>query len=76
MAIDEVVAGVELAFDEPSNVAILEGAALDGLEVAVPGQELARAGTPELLGLCDGLLVQPLVLGKIGQVGSNGMLCR
>jgi hypothetical protein len=32
------------------------------LEITVPREEFARKAAPELLGLCDGLLVQLLVL--------------
>lgn len=38
VAVDAVVRGVELALDEPLGVAALEGAAVDGLEVAGPGE--------------------------------------
>lgn len=64
MAIDQVVAGVELALDEPLVVTSLERAAVDGLEVAVPCQQLASVLAPELGGLCDGLLVELLVFFK------------
>lgn len=36
MAIDQVVAGVELALDEPLDIAVGQGAAADGVKVAVP----------------------------------------
>lgn len=62
MAVDAVVGGVELALEEPGVVAVAQGAAVDGLEVARPGQELAGLLAPELVGLGDGLLVQGLVL--------------
>lgn len=62
MAVDEVVGGVELALEEPGIVAILERAAVDGLEVSRPGEQLAGALAPEGVGLCDGFLVELLVL--------------
>lgn len=62
MAVDAVVRGVELALDEPLGVATREGAAVDGLEVAGPGEQLAGLGAPKLGGLCDGLFVELLVL--------------
>ncbi len=61
MAVNAVVRGVELALEEPGNIAAEERAALDCLEVLVPRQQLARQPPPELGGLCDGLLVQLLV---------------
>lgn len=62
MAINGVVAGVELALDEPLDIALSEAAGGDGLEVASPGQQLASCSAPELVGLGDGFLVELLVL--------------
>lgn len=62
MAINGVVAGVELALDEPLDIALGEAAGGDGLEVAGPGQQLASCSAPELVGLGDGFLVELLVL--------------
>lgn len=62
VAVDAVVRGVELALDEPLGVAALEGAAVDGLEVAGPGEQLAGLVAPKLVGICDGLFVELLVL--------------
>lgn len=64
VAVDAVVGGVELALEEPGVVAAGEGAGVDGLEVAGPGEELAGVAAPELLGLGDGFLVEGLVLLK------------
>jgi hypothetical protein len=61
VAVDAVVRGVQLALEEPGVVAILEGTGVDGLEVAVPGEQLAGVAGPELLGLGDGLFVEGLV---------------
>lgn len=62
MAINGVVAGVELALDEPLDITLSEAAGGDGLEVAGPGQQLASCSAPELVGLGDGFLVELLVL--------------
>jgi hypothetical protein len=62
MAIHAVVGGVQLALEEPSAVAVLQRAALDRLEIALPGEQLAGLAAPELFRLFDGLLVERLVL--------------
>lgn len=62
MAINGVVAGIELALNEPLDIALSEAAGGDGLEVAGPGQQLASCSAPELVGLGDGFLVELLVL--------------
>lgn len=62
MAINQVVGSVELALSEPAVIAGLQRAAVDSLEIAIPGDELASMAAPKLGGLCDGLLVQGLVL--------------
>ena len=62
MAIDKVVAGIELALDEPLVVAAFESAAADSLEIAVPREQFTGMSAPELGGLCDGFLVELLVL--------------
>lgn len=61
MAIDAVVGGIELALNKPSVVALGKGAGVNGLEILAPSQELPRQPPPELLWLCDGLLVKLLV---------------
>lgn len=62
VAINAVVAGIQPALKEPRVVAALEATSVYCLEIAVPREQFARETTPELLGLCDGLLVQFLVL--------------
>lgn len=62
MAINGIVAGVELALDEPLDITFSEAAGGDGLEVAGPGQQLASCSAPKLVGLGDGFLVELLVL--------------
>lgn len=64
MAVDGVVAGVELALYEPFDIAFSEAAGRDGLKVAGPGKQLASCAAPKLVGLGDGLLVELLVLLK------------
>lgn len=70
MAVDGVVAGVELALYEPLDVAVSEAAGRDGLKVAVPGQQLAGGAAPELVGLGDGLLVELLVILEVCRLNS------
>jgi len=41
MAIDTVIGCVQLAVEEPSNVAVLETSVLDSVEGLRPGQELS-----------------------------------
>jgi len=74
VAVDAVVRGVELALEEPSVVAVLEAAGLDGLEVAVPCDELAGTLGPELVWLLDRLLVELLVFVKTAEMGLAGVL--
>lgn len=62
MAINGVVASVQLALDEPLDITVSEAAGGDSLKVAGPGQQLASCSAPELVGLGDGLLVELLVL--------------
>ncbi len=40
-SIDAVVAGIQLAFDEPTDIPTLEGAGPDGLKITVPVKGLA-----------------------------------
>jgi hypothetical protein len=72
MAVDAVVAGIELALYEPGIVAVLKAAGVDRLKVALPREQLARQAAPELLGLGNGLLVELLVLVEIGNVRFPG----
>lgn len=65
VAVDKIVAGIELALDEPLVVAIFKRAAVDSLEIAVPCEQFAGMSAPELGRLCDGLLVELLVLLEI-----------
>lgn len=69
VAVDAVVAGVQPALDEPGIVAVLEAAGVDGLEVALPGEQLAGEATPELVGVLDRLLVQLLVVLEAVEMG-------
>lgn len=62
VTVNAVVRGIEAALEEPGVVAVLEAAGVDGLEVALPGQELACPLAPELVRLLDRLLVQLLVV--------------
>jgi hypothetical protein len=70
VAVDAVEGRVELALEEPGIVAVGETAAVDGLEVLGPGEQLAREIAPELVRLCDGFLVQLLVVLKTCSRGS------
>lgn len=76
VTVHAVVAGVELALNEPGAVAVDEGSGADGFEVAGPGQQLAGLTGPELLGLGDGLLVECLVLVEVSEVGLARVFCR
>jgi hypothetical protein len=62
VSVDAVVGSIQLALDKPSVVSVFERAAVDGLEVAGPAEKLASFAAPELVWLCDGLLVQLSVL--------------
>jgi hypothetical protein len=62
VTIHAVVAGIQPALKEPRIVAPLEATGVYCLEVTVPREQFACKAAPELLGLCDGLLVQLLVL--------------
>jgi len=61
MAIDAVIGGVELAFEEPGVVAVEEGAAVYGLEIFGPGEEGTRFARPVFVGVGDGFFVEGLV---------------
>ena len=74
VAVDAVERGVELAFEEPGIVAAVEGTAVDCLKGLAPGQQLVGESPPELVGLCDGLLVELLVLVEAWW-GGNGLAC-
>lgn len=65
VTIDAVVGSIELTLDEPLVVAGEERAAVDGLEVAGPCEELTSLSTPEGGGICDGLFVELLVLFSV-----------
>jgi hypothetical protein len=62
VTVDAVVAGVQPAFEKPGIVTSFEAASVYGLKIAIPREQLARKTSPKLLGLCNGLLVQLLVL--------------
>jgi hypothetical protein len=68
VTVDTVVRRVELALKEPSIVAVQKTAAVDGLEVFRPREQLASFCAPELVRLCDGLLVQCLVFFEVCNV--------
>ena len=74
VAVDAVERGVELAFEEPGIVAAVEGTAVDCLKGLAPGEQLVGEAPPELGGLCDGLLVELLVLVEAWW-GGNGLAC-
>jgi len=64
VTVNAVVAGIQSTFKEPRIIAALKATSVYGLEVAFPREQFARETSPELVGLCDGLLVQLLVLFK------------
>lgn len=64
VAVDAVVAGVELTTQEPGEVSPLEAAAADNVKVLGPGEEVAGQRSPEFRRVLDGLLMQPLVVFK------------
>ena len=68
VAVDAVVRSVEAALEEPGVVAVGEGARVDGLEVALPGQEVARHFAPELIGFLDRLLVHLLIGVEVAEM--------
>ena len=61
MAIDAVVGGIELSLQEPRIVSVLEGTAVDGLEISLPGEEFASLLGPEFLRLGDRFVVELFV---------------
>lgn len=65
MAINAVVAGVQLALEKPRIVAFLEAAGMDSLEVALPREQFAREFAPEAFWVCNRLLVQLLVFFEV-----------
>jgi hypothetical protein len=62
VTVDTVVAGIQSALYEPCIVTTLKASGVDSLEIAFPREQFACKSSPELLWLCDGLLVQLLVL--------------
>jgi hypothetical protein len=74
VAVDAVVGSIEATLDEPCSVTTGEGSRADGLEVPLPGEEIACHLAPELVGLGDGLLVHFLVLVHGADVRALGML--
>lgn len=61
MAIYTVIGSVELAFEEPGVVAVEEGAAVYGLEILGPGEEVARLTPPVFVWVGNGFFVEGLV---------------
>ena len=70
--VDAVVRGIEAPLEEPGVVAMLEGARTDGLEVALPREQISCESRPEDVGLSDALLVQLRVLVDSRQVRLSG----
>jgi hypothetical protein len=64
VTINTVVRRIELTLQEPRVVSVLECAAVDSLEVCLPGKEFSSVLSPELVGFGDRLLVELLVLVK------------
>lgn len=50
-----------MALEEPGIVAVGEAAGVDGLEIALPGEEFASLSTPVLVWFGDGFFVEGLV---------------
>ena len=73
VAIHTVKGSVQATSEEPGIVAILEGAVVGGLEIAVEMEVLASHASPESVGLSNRLLVQLLVLIEVLQIGSSGV---
>ena len=73
MAIDAVIGGIETAFQEPGVVAVLEGARVHGLEVFLPGQQVAGEFTPEFVGVVDAFFVEGFVFVETAEVGLRGV---
>ena len=62
VAVDAVVAGVELAALEPGRAAFLEVPVADRVPAGLPVEQLVRALGPERIGIVDGLLI-PAIIG-------------
>jgi hypothetical protein len=73
MTIHAVIGGVELAFEEPSVVAVEEGAAVYGLKIFGPGEEGTRLTRPVFVWVGDGFFVEGLVFFEAccGREGSG-----
>lgn len=64
VAVDHVVGCVELPFEEPGHIAMAKGARHNRLEVSLPCEVFPSHPRPELIGICNRLLIQALVFGK------------
>lgn len=69
VSVDEVVRRIELAFQEPSNVAVLKRARGDCREVLVPCQQFSREVAKELVWVFNRLFVEFSVVINAFDVG-------